>query len=598
MDVVLHSVQHQNANDAIEALQVKLGFDGDTNPVSHDFRMSAAEASLGAISTIIGTLQDLAYLDTITMSLISDASTIGKTILAAANAAAVRTAIGLGTLATQSTVTASQISDASSAGRAMLTASDATAQGVLLGLNALAFVATIPASTISDSTSVGRSLLTAANIAAQKTVLAIVSTDIGDSTSVGRNVLTAANAAAARAAIGVDASGTGNNITASQITDATSVGLALITAANAAAGRSTLGLGTLATQNSITSSTDINDATTVGKALIVAANAAAGRTALGLGTLATQNSITSSTDINDATTVGKALIVAANAAAGRTALGLGTISTQNSVASTDISDSTSIGRSILTAADAAAERTLLGLGTLATLNSITISNITDLGETIGDSRYIIRNTTYRAAGTIDNHGDSATATGSATNIAPTSSLPILQNLASTTTTNAIAGVQGNSGVMSFAKSLRFIAWGMIQELTVVRFFVGWTNSQLSNWVGTDTPHSVGSAQFCGFRFSSVAGDTNFMYCVSSGSATTVGSTGVTGDTGFHAFEIRVNAAATSVDFYIDNVLVKSAQTANLPAAGTTGLVFIMSQNTVSTVKNLRWSRMYSSQKFL
>ena len=43
--VVSHSEQHSNANDAIEALEAKVGKDGSTDPVSLDYRVSALENS-------------------------------------------------------------------------------------------------------------------------------------------------------------------------------------------------------------------------------------------------------------------------------------------------------------------------------------------------------------------------------------------------------------------------------------------------------------------------------------------------------------------------------------------------------------------------
>ncbi len=55
-----------------------------------------------------------------------------------ASAAATRSTLGLGSLATASSVTASQVSDSTSAGRAVLTAADAPAQRTALGLGTLA----------------------------------------------------------------------------------------------------------------------------------------------------------------------------------------------------------------------------------------------------------------------------------------------------------------------------------------------------------------------------------------------------------------------------------------------------------------------------
>jgi hypothetical protein len=47
MNVVPHSVQHQNANDAIEALERKVGVDASDDPDSIDSRLRAVEASSG-----------------------------------------------------------------------------------------------------------------------------------------------------------------------------------------------------------------------------------------------------------------------------------------------------------------------------------------------------------------------------------------------------------------------------------------------------------------------------------------------------------------------------------------------------------------------
>jgi hypothetical protein len=69
-----------------------------------------------------------------TASQISDTSAAGRTMMTAVDAAAQRTAMGLGALATAAGVTAAQITDATAAGRAVLTAADAAAQRTALGL--------------------------------------------------------------------------------------------------------------------------------------------------------------------------------------------------------------------------------------------------------------------------------------------------------------------------------------------------------------------------------------------------------------------------------------------------------------------------------
>lgn len=94
------------------------------------------------------------------------------TVLAVA-ASANRTALGLGTLATQSSITASQISDGTTAGRAVLTAADAAAQRTALGLGSLATASSVTASQINDASSAGRTLLTAADAAAQRSAIGV-----------------------------------------------------------------------------------------------------------------------------------------------------------------------------------------------------------------------------------------------------------------------------------------------------------------------------------------------------------------------------------------------------------------------------------------
>src|SRR5262245_45543394 len=62
---VLHSDQHANTNDAIEAIEAKVGINGSADPTSLDYRVAALESAPPGSSTwgaITGTLSDQADL--------------------------------------------------------------------------------------------------------------------------------------------------------------------------------------------------------------------------------------------------------------------------------------------------------------------------------------------------------------------------------------------------------------------------------------------------------------------------------------------------------------------------------------------------------
>lgn len=135
----------------------------------------------------------------VTSAQITDASTVGKSVLTAANAAAARTAIGAGTsslaLGTTSTTAkagdwkpaAADISDASTVGRSVLSAADAAAARSAIGAgvgNSNLVIGTTAsqakagnwkpaANEITDATAFGQSLLKAADAAAAKALLGI-----------------------------------------------------------------------------------------------------------------------------------------------------------------------------------------------------------------------------------------------------------------------------------------------------------------------------------------------------------------------------------------------------------------------------------------
>lgn len=240
-----------------------------------------------------------------TASQISDASTVGRSVLTAATAAAARTAIGAGTSSlvvgtTSGTAkdgayqpTAANISDASATGRSVLTAADAAAARTAIG-----------AGTGSSNLAIGTTASTA-----KAGNYAPAAADISNATAVGRSVLTATDAAAARTAIGAGTGNGSSNLVLGTTTGTAKDGAYQPTAAN------------------------ISDASTVGRSVLTAADAAAARTAIGAGT-------------------------------GSSNLALGTTSTtakrgDYAPASTDISDASATGRGVLTAATALAARTTL-----------------------------------------------------------------------------------------------------------------------------------------------------------------------------------------------------------------------------------------------
>lgn len=134
--------------------------------LSVDYGTAAGTAAQGNDSRITGALSTTTAAATYALiahsqaaSTISDSTTAGRTLLTAADAAAQRTALGLGTAATQAstafatashTQAASTISDSTTAGRALLTAADAAAQRTALALGTLATVS--PTGTASATT--------------------------------------------------------------------------------------------------------------------------------------------------------------------------------------------------------------------------------------------------------------------------------------------------------------------------------------------------------------------------------------------------------------------------------------------------------------
>jgi hypothetical protein len=126
-------------------------------------------------------------------------------------------------------------------------------------------------------------------------------------------------------------------------------------------------------------------------------------------------------------------------------------------------------------------------------------------------------------------------------------------------------------------------WGSmyITATTDGRFWFGLGSNLVMNAItlgGSDTP-STSSADYIGFRYSTVAGDSNWQCVVSngfSGSGPGIGDTvvdsGIAADTHSHRFAFVVNDSIPNVAFYIDGTLVATVTT-HVPGTGN-GLGYI------------------------
>ena len=308
------------------------------------------------------------------------------------------------------------------AGRALLDDADAAAQRTTLGLGALATLSTVNASTITDG-SVGTAELANSSVTIGK--LSLVAQDLAGSL-IADGGITAAKLAT-------------NAVTTVKINDdaVTYAKIQNVSATDRLLGRATTGAGAV---EEIT-------CTAAGRALIDDANAAAQRTTLGLGTLATQSGTfsgthsgtSSGTNTGDQTITLTGDVTGTGTGSFATTLGTGVVDTANiasdavtydKLQDTTTSDvilgrstsgggtieqisCTAAGRALLSDANAAAQRSTLGLGDLATVtgtwtNGSTFSG-TSSGTNTGDQ-------TISLTGAVTGSGTGSFATTLASNI--------------------------------------------------------------------------------------------------------------------------------------------------------------------------------------
>ena len=360
--------------------------------------VQAYDAGLQSISGLTTAANQSIYLTGADTYAAYSLTAAGRALLDDVDAAAQRTTLGLGTLATQSGTfagTHSGTSSGTNTGDQTITLT-----GAVTGSGTGSFATTL-ANTIVGNANIVNDAVTYAKIQD------VTATDIilGRSTA-GAGVV--------------------------EEIACTAAGRALLDDANASAQRTTLGLGTLATQSGTVTGTHsgTSSGTNTGDQTITLTGAVTGS---GTGSFATSLStgIVNTTNIADnAVTYGKIQqISAGNKLLGNSTAGAGTV---------EEIDCTAAGRALLNDASAAAQRTTLGLGTLATQSGTFAGTHsgTSSGTNTGDQIITL-------TGAVTGFGDSSFSTSISTGAVGTTQIAAdavtYGKLQDTTSTNVILG---------------------------------------------------------------------------------------------------------------------------------------------------------------
>jgi hypothetical protein len=173
----------------------------------------------------------------------------------------------------------------------------------------------------------------------------------------------------------------------------------------------------------------------------------------------------------------------------------------------------------------------------------------------------------------------ATGTGN-TNVFPTATRRpgvtyfITPGASASTVEGMTCGQNGSNSLFPIVAWYRYSTLFALGTTTTARFWMGLATWNNGSGTGTNSTAILNTTKFAtdtpnsntiAFRFSSTT-DTTFkaVACVAGG-ACTVTDTGVTADTSPHLFEMAMNSAGNSVNYFIDSAL-KATISTNLPTA--------------------------------
>lgn len=173
-------------------------------------------------------------------------------------------------------------------------------------------------------------------------------------------------------------------------------------------------------------------------------------------------------------------------------------------------------------------------------------------------------------------------------------------------TYTTGNVSGNSSgqlcdaIHSVAHSLRSIWQITVSSTTACRYWLGYSNGTVANMVDSDTP----AFSFLGFRFSTVAGDTNWKCATDNGSGTpNIVDSGVAVAAGEYLMGIAQNSVAGSAQFFINRTgagdpAQRAISSTKIPSTATLMAQFAGVETTAAAAKNFTVHYMNSRSRLV